>query len=282
MLGPQSQVRAARAERRVGFARICRIWRSSRTRCCFVKSMWTEQFNHAPAQLMLQTGHQAQRPPVRRLVGLLRARHGEPGFARLHRADQRRQKSRRGQDGVGQRLSAEHLSRRAVPGSRRADSLRGRIPRASRAINAARRSTRSTRLNAKDRRGIRRSGNAHAHRPVRTRLPHADERAGGDGHCERAGAHSRDVRHRAGQEFLREQLPARAAAVRARRALRAALRLGLGRARRQRRHLAHRRHPPQSRDDRQGARRAARAISSSAGCSTTRSSSAARSLAARR
>jgi hypothetical protein len=24
---------------------------------CFVKSMWTEQFNHAPAQLMLQTGH---------------------------------------------------------------------------------------------------------------------------------------------------------------------------------------------------------------------------------
>jgi len=32
---------------------------------CFVKSMWTEQFNHAPAQLMLQTGFQIKgRPSV--------------------------------------------------------------------------------------------------------------------------------------------------------------------------------------------------------------------------
>ncbi|MEA3213527.1 MAG: hypothetical protein QOE70_6584 [Chthoniobacter sp.] len=30
---------------------------------CFVKSMWTEQFNHAPAQLMLQTGHQIKGRP---------------------------------------------------------------------------------------------------------------------------------------------------------------------------------------------------------------------------
>src|SRR4029077_10100480 len=31
----------------------------------FVKSMWTEQFNHAPAQLMLQTGSQLKgRPSV--------------------------------------------------------------------------------------------------------------------------------------------------------------------------------------------------------------------------
>jgi hypothetical protein len=30
---------------------------------CFVKSMWTEQFNHAPAQLMLQTGHQLKGRP---------------------------------------------------------------------------------------------------------------------------------------------------------------------------------------------------------------------------
>ncbi len=30
---------------------------------CFVKSMWTEQFNHAPAQLMLQTGFQIKGRP---------------------------------------------------------------------------------------------------------------------------------------------------------------------------------------------------------------------------
>lgn len=30
---------------------------------CFIKSMWTEQFNHAPAQLMLQTGHQLKGRP---------------------------------------------------------------------------------------------------------------------------------------------------------------------------------------------------------------------------
>src|SRR5437899_5711481 len=30
---------------------------------CFVKSMWTEQFNHAPAQLMLQTGSQLKGRP---------------------------------------------------------------------------------------------------------------------------------------------------------------------------------------------------------------------------
>src|SRR5690349_14511817 len=30
---------------------------------CFIKSMWTEQFNHAPAQLMLQTGSQLKGRP---------------------------------------------------------------------------------------------------------------------------------------------------------------------------------------------------------------------------
>ena len=43
-----------------------------------------------------------------------------------------------------------------------------------------------------------------------------------------AEAHPRDVRREAGQGVLRQQLPARAAARRAGRALRAALRLGLG------------------------------------------------------
>ncbi|MFO0925527.1 MAG: DUF1501 domain-containing protein [Gemmataceae bacterium] len=40
---------------------------------CFVKSMWTEQFNHAPAELLLYTGSQPG-PPVDGVVGDLRPR----------------------------------------------------------------------------------------------------------------------------------------------------------------------------------------------------------------
>jgi hypothetical protein len=50
---------------------------------CFVKSMWTEQFNHAPAQLMLQTGSQLKgRPCVGAwaFYGLGSENHNLPGF----------------------------------------------------------------------------------------------------------------------------------------------------------------------------------------------------------
>ena len=55
------------------------------------------------------------------------------------------------------------------------------------------------------------------------------------GHFQRTAVHPRAVRHRAGQEILRQQLPAGAPAGRARRALRAALSSRLG----QPRHLGH-------------------------------------------
>jgi len=50
---------------------------------CFIKSMWTEQFNHAPAQLMLQTGSQLKgRPSVGSWVfyGLGTENQDLPGF----------------------------------------------------------------------------------------------------------------------------------------------------------------------------------------------------------
>ncbi len=50
---------------------------------CFIKSMWTEQFNHAPAQLMLQTGFQIKgRPSVGSWVyyGLGTENQDLPGF----------------------------------------------------------------------------------------------------------------------------------------------------------------------------------------------------------
>ena len=50
---------------------------------CFVKSMWTEQFNHAPAQLMMQTGFQLKgRPSIGSWAtyGLGTANKDLPGF----------------------------------------------------------------------------------------------------------------------------------------------------------------------------------------------------------
>ena len=50
---------------------------------CFVKSMWTEQFNHAPAQLMLQTGSQLKGRPCFgswAFYGLGTENHNLPGF----------------------------------------------------------------------------------------------------------------------------------------------------------------------------------------------------------
>jgi len=50
---------------------------------CFVKSMWTEQFNHAPAQLMLQTGSQLKGRPCFgswAFYGLGSENHDLPGF----------------------------------------------------------------------------------------------------------------------------------------------------------------------------------------------------------
>jgi hypothetical protein len=63
---------------------------------CFIKSMYTDQFNHGPAQLLMHTGTRARRGQRRRL-GHLRARLREPEPPRLHRAHQRRQEPRRRQ-----------------------------------------------------------------------------------------------------------------------------------------------------------------------------------------
>ena len=74
---------------------------------------------------------------------------------------------------------------------------------------------------------------ADAHRRLRAGVPHADQRARADRHLRRSRSRPRAVRHRAGQGVLRQQLPAGAAAGRARRPLRPALSPRLGHARRQ-------------------------------------------------
>ena len=76
-----------------------------------------------------------------------------------------------------------------------------------------------------------RPGNRHADPFVRDGLPHAGQRSGADGSEPRAEAHSRNVRRHAGQTVVRQQLPARPPAGRARRAVCRTVSRGVGPAR---------------------------------------------------
>ncbi len=62
MLGPQFQF-ARHGQSRMWFCEHLPNLASFADELCVIKSMWTEQFNHAPAQLMLQTGHQIKGRP---------------------------------------------------------------------------------------------------------------------------------------------------------------------------------------------------------------------------
>ena len=95
--------------------------------------------------------------------------------------------------------------------------------------------------------------------------------------CQRAEARPRDVRRRAGQAVVRQQLPARPPAGRARRALRAALPRSVGPARQPGQRPQEELRATPTRPAPRWSR-----TSSSAACSTTRWSSGAASSAARR
>ena len=89
-----------------------------------VKSMYTDQFNHAPAEMLLYTGN--QRPGYASMGSWITYGLGSESAesARLCRAGLRRHRSHRRQEPVGQRLSAQRLPGRAVPQQGRADSVR--------------------------------------------------------------------------------------------------------------------------------------------------------------
>ena len=109
-----------------------------------VRSMQTTQFNHAPAQIFMNTGHQVIGPPEPGLVAQLRAGQRERGSAGVRRAALRREQPRRRQVLLGQRLPADHAPGRRVPLERRAGAVRVE-PRGRRRRGARRgRSTRST------------------------------------------------------------------------------------------------------------------------------------------
>ncbi len=195
-----------------------------------IRSMWTDQFNHAPAELLVAHRLAALRQRLDGLVDHLRPGFREPEPARLRRLSQRRQRPERRQERLGQRLLAVGLPGRAVPHVGRSDSVRSRpgrhVPR-----RPPPQPRRASPPQPNGSRRVRRSRNGHADQPVRAGLPHADLRPRRDGHRARAGPRARRVRHAAGRDRLRQQLPPGPAAGRAWRALRAAFRLGLGHAR---------------------------------------------------
>ena len=75
---------------------------------------------------------------------------------------------------------------------------------------------------------VERSGNRHAHRPVRAGVQDADQRAGAGRYLRRAAARARPVRHARGRRHVRRQLPAGPPAGRAGRAVHSALSSRLG------------------------------------------------------
>ena len=146
----------------------CRTSRAVRRRASASSSRCTPTSSTtARRSCCVHTGSQNLGCAVDRLVGHLRPRLGEPEPARLHRAHLRRQESRRRQIASGAPATC-HPSIRACSAAPQGepvlylDESRRHLPRRS----AAARSTRWTELNQHDRRGSRRSGNRHPHRPV--------------------------------------------------------------------------------------------------------------------
>ncbi len=121
--GAAVQVRQARQSRRRDRRRSCRIWPNVVDDICLVRSMHTDQFNHAPAQIFFNTRLRPARPAQHGLVGHLRTggRNARAAGIRRHVDRQRHQRRRRQ---LVERLLADRLYGRAVPQSRRSDPRR--------------------------------------------------------------------------------------------------------------------------------------------------------------
>ena len=99
---------------------------------CVVRSMFTEAINHGPGVTFFQTGSQIAGTAEHRRVAQLRARAGECESAVVRRAHHERQGRPAARlASVGQRLSADETSGRAVPRGERSGALSRQSRRAS-------------------------------------------------------------------------------------------------------------------------------------------------------
>ena len=152
-----------------------------------VRSMHTDQFNHAPAQIFVNTGRRSS-------AGRAWARGSRTAWAARTRtcpASSCCISGANGPDGgtslLGQRLPADGLPGRAVPLAGRSGALLCEpAPASMPAAAAATRSTRSRTSTRSQLDGVGDPEIADAHRRVRDGLPDADERARADGHLDRS------------------------------------------------------------------------------------------------
>ena len=136
---------------------------------CLIKSVTTDQFNHAPAQIFFNTGFsQPGRPSLGSwaLYGLGAETQDLPAFVVMSTGSGHQR--RRGE--LVERLPADALLRRALAQSGRSDSRMSPAPRAS-----TRKLQRDTldlvgALNRQRLAARRRSGDRHAHRVLRNGL----------------------------------------------------------------------------------------------------------------
>ena len=139
-----------------------------------VKSMETDAFNHAPAQIFMNTGSPAVRPAEHGLVGDLRPRQRIEGPARLRRLLVRQQGARAAATRTGAAASCRPSTRAccsARPATRccSCPTRRGSTPRRRRdSLDAIKK------LNEKRLDVDRRPGDRHADQLVRDGLPDAD------------------------------------------------------------------------------------------------------------
>ena len=268
LLGTQAQVRSPRQKRSVGL-RMPAALHEDRRRVRVRSHGRDERLQPRAGQGVLQHRLAAIRPAEHGGVGDLRHRQRIDRPARLRRPAVRPTRSARRGRSLVERLSADELPGCAIPLWRRSDHrfvlTAWRDARAAK--TGARRHPRSElRSPGCDRR----SGNHDAHRFLRDGVSHADQCPGIDRSDEGRQEDDRSLRRQAGRGLVREQLPARSAAGRTRRALRATLSHRLGPSRRRGEQ------PGQGRSTRSASRSIGRcrhssAISRSAACSIRRS-----------
>ena len=218
------QICAARSQRHLG-QRAAAAHGTIVDELCIVKSMHTEAINHDPAVTFFQTGsQQAGRPSIGAWLtyGLGSENENLPAFVVLI------SRARSGDQPLYSRLWGSRLSAVAAPGRavpRRQGS--GAVPLESRGHRPQRSAAHAGRV-SRARAGAAREGHGprdrRAHRAVRDGVPDADLGPRGRWTSPTSRITSRSLRpRRAEAGHLRGQLPAGAAAGRARRAVHPAL-----------------------------------------------------------
>ena len=206
------------------------LTRRSSTTSPSCKSVHTDQFNHAPAQLFMNTGHTlVGRPSMGSWLTYGLGTENRRTCPASSCPDLGETDPAAGSACWEQRLPADVYQGVQFRSQGDPVLVRRRTPTGMDPGRAAAHARRAARAQPAAARRGRRPRDRDAHRRLRDGLPDADERPGADGHRARAASAIHAMYGtRAGEGLVRQQLPAGPAAGRARRAVRPALPPGLG------------------------------------------------------